>query len=601
MNAFQANGVKNMPVHIMPFFTKCFAVDVRGTAEEVSGVDDFSLDKVIEELIASSKMALKNRHQLALQRLVLEVVLPFYEEHAKLGLLQDFRPGEHEAAINVPQKARVLDTVLEAGYLALMGIIPEEGSADGGRTRSKTKAGTWGAGDFANQAIKKIREKINQEQMRPLLEEHHDQAGSRVIDRWERDTGFQSLYFYEYRRPRARQLGMDLASANPQDTLLTDVLVPEMARQSVLPLQNFLRSLRDDLIRKPMHAMAKTIEDVFNNHIKPTSSVGHASTINNVIDAVHETVHTSLRAWRDQEVGKLNILFDQLLQSLEIERVEILRTVMLSHVSKVGKSFSSQKTRKVALAKKSYTIAETVARKLLDYTQADILQLLHQRMIKSFRQITNSTHGLVYAAVKKGDTHELVRSGAFKIAQYYARYTAGLVSGLMRSSLVYNQLQTYHKIDSIMQLSEQPPLVTGGKQNLASILQCDELEFIETVDGTVSGGEASSSYSIQGLAGNGWNCPNCRCSETETISKEPLRTANVPCMKTQGCFCEGLPVKELYCRLCARYFVSKHKMRPLAAERQRQYKRKRKLSEMASPLPIDRSQKRTGNVVDLDD
>lgn len=487
----------------------------------------------------------------------------------------------------MPQVNKVLADVLEAGNLALMGI-GNENAADAHdgtkykKTRSQVSAPDWGSGGFANEAMKNIRDQLDQKEMKPLIQTHHDGTGSKVIDRWENDAGFERLHFHEYRVARNHRLGKDLNSANPQETLLLDVLMPEVAKHSVLPLQNHLRELKDELIMKPVNRMARKIEERFVQGIKPNSSSDDDTSISAVINAVHETVQVSLSAWRDQEIGKLNMLFDVKLKGLETERKEILKEVMKQHLARVYKSFSSRTKRKEALASKSKVIAEAVVSRLLDYTQTEILLVLQQRMMNSFEQITRGTHKLIYAAVKRGDTEELVRSGAFCVSQYYARYTAGLVGGLMVTPcLVKEQLKAYHKINSIIELSQQPPLLATGDQNLAGILEKYETNDEMDVGSPRESGAivvATSSQSNQTAGPAAWCCPNCGCNQDDLSA--PLRIDNTPCPTSPGgCICEALPVGQHFCRLCVRYFHSKryyHKMRPPAAERKRMWGQERK-------------------------
>ena len=113
---------------VLEKFTRSYAIDVRGTLanhlqdkeEPESLPHEFSIDALIESLKSASRDALRRRQQLCFQRLVAEVMLPFYEEHAKLGELRQFKGDER---VKLPSLKRLLTQVQDVGHQALMGSV----------------------------------------------------------------------------------------------------------------------------------------------------------------------------------------------------------------------------------------------------------------------------------------------------------------------------------------------------------------------------------------------------------------------------------------------------------------------------------------------
>jgi hypothetical protein len=584
---------------VLDRFTRCFAVDVRGKIEEMSGVADFSLNNVIAELATTARDALERHRQVLLHRLVVECVLPFYEEHAKLGLMRDFKP-EDPPKISVPGIGSVISEVYEAGELALMGTAQTAHQTSPGPVlRERASQGTavtasTAAERFAGQANSQLREDLNKQVMQPRLVQYHDDQGSRFIDRWDNDTGFDRQHFYEYRKERGRQLGIDLKSATPHMTLLRDALMPEIAKHSVKPLQDALRELKPRLIESPIVAMATKIEELFISQIKPTRHANETyETVLTVIQQVQMIIQSSLRAWRDQEVRRFDMVFTQLLQSLEDARPEIMRDVMTQQLRKVATSFSNKTARKRELAKKAKPCAQKVADAMMSFVHTDILALLQQKQRRAFEIATREAHRQVVAAIRKGDMQELTRSGAFAVSHHYARLTAGMIKGLREAHIVDSLLDGYHKLDQIISLADQPPLKFNTGEGLAGLLALEEPDAsdmdcsgtdgslvgaAESVPSSAAGPSSNASGGISTLAtATGWECPNCECPACDTPIKEALRIDSAPCVRNPGnCWCEAVPVGCEYCRLCVRYFRCNHKLRSLATERRRQYNQKRK-------------------------
>jgi len=602
--ALVAKGVSTERVpDVLERFTRCFAVDVRGKIEEMSGLAEFSLTNVVAELAATATDALERHRQVLLQRLVVECVLPFYEEHAKLGLMRDFKP-EDPPKITVPGIASVIDEAYKAGELALMGHIQTAQQSPGQgpilRVRgSQGTAVTASAGDerFAGQANSKLREELNEQVMQPRLVQFHDDAGTAFMDRWDHDTGFDRQHFFEYRKERGRQLGIDLKSAMPHMTLLRDALMPEIAKHSVKPLQDALRELKGRLIEVPIKAMATKIEEMFISQIKPTRDANDTVLI--VIQQVQMIIQSSLRAWRDQEVRRFGMIFTKLLQDLEDARPEIMRDVMTQQLRKVATSFSNKTARKRELAKKAKPCAKKVVDAMMSFVHTDILALLQQKQRRAFESATREAHRQVVAAIRRGDMQELTRSGAFAVSHHYARLTAGMIKGLREAHIVDGLLDGYHKLDQIISLANQPPLKFATGDGLASLLALDEPGASEMDCSATGGSSASAAESGLGSAAGpsstgggsitGWVCPNCECPACDTPLQEALRTDSEPCGRKPGnCWCEAVPVGREYCRLCVRYFRHNHKLRSLATERRRQQNQKRKRVEagLVDELPV---------------
>ena len=97
-------------------------------------------------------------------------------------------------------------------------------------------SGDAGAAGFVHTAAQRRKTLLRDEVMQTILK--NGSAGPEgVANRWDSDEGFEPGTFYPYRKPSGRQLGYDLKASNPHETSLTELLMPEMAHDSVLPLQ----------------------------------------------------------------------------------------------------------------------------------------------------------------------------------------------------------------------------------------------------------------------------------------------------------------------------------------------------------------------------
>lgn len=611
-------------------YTRCFAADVCGRIEEMSGVNTFSLAGVIDELAKTARDSLRRQRQVCLQRLVLECVLPFYEEHAKLDDLHDWARNQHET-IPIPNIRVILEEVYNKGELTLMDVSTEPAAAAGGRARrSGGSSASAGSGRFRGEAVTKLCNDLQRDVMQPRLVEFHDEHGKYFLERWDSDHGFSKGYFFDYRKDRGRQLGIDLKSDMPHETKLRDALMPDIAKHSVKPLQDKLRAYRDGIITRPIFAMAKTIEEVFQSRIKAPDDDEKAMA---AIEQLHMMISSSLRAWRDQEVGRFNMVFARMLQELEMAQPYILHQVMTKqNLRRVATSVPGNKNRKNALAKKSKPCAEAVVAHLMDVVHRDILGKLQTQMYSSFTSATRGAHRQMVAALgKQGDMQELTRSQAFAISSYYARFTAGVIKGLHDSHLVDSQLKHYEKIEGILELGERPPIGMGfSNVSLADLLGHKDEATGGAMDvdnpgdgpsdtaGACAGSSGAGPSGVSALPAGaafaspgralvqatrvGWVCPNCGCPEhdTQMAYTAPLRIDNSPCIKNPGnCWCESVTLGVKYCRLCVRYFNSKHLPRSRATERRRLHHNLKRKQGETDAGPSNTSSNKAPRIVDI--
>jgi len=182
------------------------------------------------------------------------VMLPFYEEHAKIGYLR----GSLDAGtkFKIPRlngDEGLLQMTLNAGDQALMGNVinwdqdssrrsslRQRGELDplsaSSEALTAVHSGDAGTAGFVHTAAQRRKMLLREEVMKRILRD--GTAGPEgVANRWDSDEGFEPGTFEAYRKPSGRKLGYDLKASNPQDTSLTELLMPEMAHDSVLPLQ----------------------------------------------------------------------------------------------------------------------------------------------------------------------------------------------------------------------------------------------------------------------------------------------------------------------------------------------------------------------------
>ena len=622
---------------VLDKFTRSFAIDVRGElARHLRDKDEpeelhenFSIGALVESLKSANRDALRRRQQLCFQRLVAEVMLPFYEEHAKLGKL---RQMQRDDDVKLPTLKRVLVDVQDAGNLALMGSIFEGVDERSSRskmsqqyeTRGNATAGATSSsvGSEIGQAkvCARTAHEANSNRSKVMLSDIESQLlhtnhmdgqshGQEVKDRYHHDnclpidrvsaetgaTRFPEHHFAAYRKPRSRQLGKHLKSQNPHMTLLSDLLMPEVSRDLTVRLQEHLRSIKPDLIEKPVRAMVSRLELRFKTILQQSK----------IRDQLEMVLSSSLRKWRDQELRSYDMQFAELLQTILEQKELIMKDVMIKDLKRIGISFSANLDRVTNLARKASCVAYQIAEDLVDYVLRAILDVLHMRLFQSFEACTRGTYSLMEAATKSGDMQELERLDAYPASQKFARSTAGLIKAVHQSKMGRNFVKDYQDLDGILKLADQPALdgLTNGVglQELYPAPISFETPPVPSLP--------AAGPDVHRL---GWSCPGCQCPETQSPIRKPLDLIRPHCrFRPHVCFCESIDLKTEYCSLCVRYYKNKSAQLKQCTLRTEQHERarasskasynKRKRWSQGEPSEVGLAALKAPKVCDVDD
>ena len=182
------------------------------------------------------------------------------------------------------------------------------------------------------------------------------------------------------------------------------------------------------------------------------------------------------------------------------------------------------------------------------------------RLKRSFQAVVRQTHELMSAAIQRGDTKELERSGAFAVSQHYARFTAGLIAAVKRSGLADDtQLAMSPLMKGILDLAEQPAIIVGADDGLDALFDSIEDDPMESALSAGAPSSSGSSCSVLVLSqGTVARCPGCKCEYDEgEAAALPLA---LPCrFHPKACWCETIPREQKYCRLCVKYYKDKAK------------------------------------------
>jgi len=176
------------------------------------------------------------------------------------------------------------------------------------------------------------------------------------------------------------------------------------------------------------------------------------------------------------------------------------------------------------------------------------------------------THELMSAAIQRGDTKELVSSGAFAISQHYARFTAGLIAAVKSSGLAEHHLAKDHPLLSgIVDLAAQPAIIIGAGEGLEALfldVDDDPMETNPLAEASL-GGDNPSSALVPSQSGVAARCPACN-SEYDQGEAATLPLAGLlgsPCRFHHVCWCSDIPRDRKYCRLCVKYYKDKAKQK----------------------------------------
>tara|TARA_B110001452_G_scaffold109473_3_gene90849 strand:- start:765 stop:2369 length:1605 start_codon:yes stop_codon:yes gene_type:complete len=380
--------------------TKCFALDVRGTVEEKTGVNEFSMQVLTDALREASKDALKRRQRLLFLRLVFEVILPFYEEHHKLGYLRkECGSGGADPRYKVPSlrgDSGILQQTLNAGDLALMGqpmnltsssqdrrsSLRQRNELDSlsasGESLNSVHGGNVGRAGFVESAAAMRRSMLHKDVIEPILHKGSSHPTG-VNSRWEEDNGYAPETFMPYRKSKSRQLGYDLKATEPQNSLLPDLVIPEIAHDSVYPLQQKLREMEKQLIDEPITAMTDMISSLFTSKMQDNiDAAGDDEYECKRMEGLRHTLLVNLHAWGIRHAADFKLLFASKVGELPKMHQESIRSSLTQHMPPLFK-VRGNKQRKLVLGTKASSIAKEIANETLEKLLIQILVVMTVR------------------------------------------------------------------------------------------------------------------------------------------------------------------------------------------------------------------------------
>lgn len=594
--------------------TKSFALDVRGKIRENLGqeaiVDSFSMQTLADVLQMASKDALKRRQQLLFLRLLVEVILPFYEEHHKLGYLRkECGSGGADPRYKVPSlrgDSGILQQTLNAGDLALMGKNMSLASSSedrrsslrqrreldplsaSGESLTSVHDGNVGKAGFVESAAAMRRLALKKDVIDPILNQGTSNPTG-VDKRWEEDEGYPSETFMPYRKSKSRQLGYDLKAAEPQNSLLPDLIIPEILHDSVFPLQKKLREMESQLIEFPITVMTEHLSDIFTKKMQENiDAAGEDASEKRRMEGLLHVLLIHLSAWASSQVEDFKLLFAGKVGELPKMHKDSIKSSLTRRMPSVFK-VRGNKQRKQLLGKQAKNIAIEIANETLETLLRQILVVMtvraaplnrrmatspdplilpahpclllpppwQIRMRTSFGAVVKQAHELMSAAIQRGDTKELESSGAFTISQHYARFTAGLIAAIKQSGLADTQLGKHPKdlLDEIMLLAEQPAIMISSDGGLEELFQVEDDPMDVHPPAAASPASPRALVAQPSVKGT---CHACG-SEYDENSAQVLPLVR-PCRFRPGaCICEDIPLERKYCRLCVNYYKDKAK------------------------------------------
>ena len=561
-------------------FTQVFTIDVRNKIPDCPKA--YLMSTLAEALVKASRDALQRRQQLLFHRLLRDVMLPFYEEHQKIGYLRSSHgTAGASAKFKVPTLGGadgILQQTLDAGDQALMGFSTAPSAARTLRARhdGRTVTGKGGVSKagFVREAATMRTDQLRNDVITPIIKSGSSDVQG-VEMRWDGDKGYASGTFDPYRKSGSHQLGNDLRAEEPQGTLLKDLVIPEIAYNSVLPLQEKLRNMKEELINAPINAMLKQLYEIFEKSMQTNIMLAEKSGVaeegagaslpqpqragsathpeTKRMEGLKHTLLVSLDAWRTTEIDALSNFFSEKLGKMPEMHMSSMKKVFTRTMPDVFK-VKGNKHRKRTLGTKAPTLAKDVAEGTLQLVLNQILNIINVRLRKSFESVVKRTHGLMQAAIT-GDTSELERSGAFQISQHYARFTAGLIAAVDRSSLAEDLLKDYkHKAD-ILLLAKQPTLTIAADQGLEALFPTSD---DNSLDDATPDDSTEAEGGVEAAEAEGFKCPWCACTEADEAGNLPLQTLTGQCrFKPGNCWCEAEDLDTIYCRRCVKYYKDK--------------------------------------------
>jgi len=413
--------------------------------------------------------------------------------------------------------------------------------------------------------------------MEPLCKMSTDQA---VRDRYENDTEFE-----DYSRKGSRTLGQHLKSYHPK---LTDFVIPEVSKDMVLPVQDFLRSIEDDAFLKPLIMMSDQVKLEFTLAIKDNrkrmkDSAQEPKEWHDKLDALETLIEATLLNSRNEQQHIFRDEFKTLLQALPQQ----LKRILADQGSKNLKPAASARgnpQRMAACAKKAPTIALSVSKDLKNYVLNSVLDVLHTRFHDLQERVCKEVHRYFVAVADNLETRDFERLEAFTVSQRHARFCAGLIAAIHSSPLRTvddaSLVADFEGFGDILKLSQQPPGLINRGEGLEALRTTTEL--------VLASGAVADPVETDADAAE-WHCPSCNVSlrHTNPNAIGVYGLSRPTCgMKPGSCWCEKVDPDAKYCKLCVNFFRRHHQPRSEATERRRMSnatKRKSLPDGLASP------------------
>ena len=563
----------------LKMYTRSFAVDVTGTVEKATGCSSYRLKTtLLEALISNAKDSLERRQRVLFERLVRECLQPFYSELSKMGALRKIGGLD----LKVPRLRDLLLKVKEAGNTALINGKVNEDVDEGGLRRSSRQRGDFNifglehhpsAGQIASErtaheANTRYANVMYTNLMEPLCGKATRDA---VKNRYDNDRQFD-----DYSRKGSRLLGQHLKHYHPK---LMDFLIPEVFKDMVLPVQDFLRSIEECAFIYPLIKMSDQVKHEFNLAIKENrkrvkDSPEEQKEFINKLDALETLLYATLQHTCNEQQHIFRDEFKTLLQRLPQEHKRILAH-QSSEILRPAASARGNAQRMHACAKKAQNLATSVAKDLKDHVLNSVLDVLHTRFHDLQERVCKELYHLLLQLGDNLETRDFERLQAFTVSQRHARFCAGIIAAIHSSPLRTvdgaSLVEDFEGFESILKLAEQPPELM--------IKHGEGLEALRTNNELADAADEAADEAAE------WHCPSCNVSlrNTNPNAIGVYGLSRPTCGKDPGkCWCEKIKEDEKYCKLCVNFFRRHHRPRSEETERRRMYG-KRKSDGMPSP------------------
>lgn len=554
-------------------YANSIALDVRGAVERhAADVAEFNIKTVLDVLVSNAKDHLRRRQQVLFKDLVFECLLPFVSELNKIGAWRTLQ--ENDTSIAIPKVGPILKRMKIAGDDALvMGRQAAQLQDDNGPRHSLRILGAQAAPGLAmpgQRASGSTARDVNSHRakdmcvkvMGPYIDKATDQA---VTTRFWKDAPFESGYFESYRTKGSRALGNDLKSSKIELSRLKDLAIPEVVYDTVVPLQDCLRGLKEDVLSAPLKAMHVEIKNCYREWFQK-EELDADDAKQEKLSSLQTNIFPALEDELTEQEHTFDADFTSLLHTLSPELTRIVKSEFSRSLSPVANARGNP-ARMKALSKRAHDLAKDVSKALVEeYVLNHILEVLHNKFHASFETICKNLDALLRAVVAKGESKDFERLKGFALSQHYLRFCAGMVSAIQKSGLE-PKISAFKRIDEVCQMAEQPHDIISKGEGLSELyLPPPPAHPLPALMLPPNAGIDLS-----------WHCPMCGVHESDTnMDARGAFSLRKPCghrvKPDVECWCEAIPADErsvLRCKLCVNYFINKHRPRARETEKQR--------------------------------